>query len=167
MAYLLADQVVAPSAVQPPPGGSNQQIQYNNAGAFGGITNSAYDGTSLTLGFPITVSGSTKVGSVSTTATGTALVDFSVADSWRFRLTGNTTVSFTNPPPSGKYQEVRVKVMQNNTTSYTLAFPSITKWSYGISPTTQPSTSTINTFVFATEDGGATFDGYWTGAFMQ
>lgn len=31
------------------PGGSNLQIQYNNAGAFGGIPGSSWDGTNLTL----------------------------------------------------------------------------------------------------------------------
>ncbi len=31
------------------PGGSNTQLQYNNSGAFGGITNSTYDGHILTL----------------------------------------------------------------------------------------------------------------------
>lgn len=34
------------------PGGSTTQIQYNNAGAFGGITNATTDGTTLTLTSP-------------------------------------------------------------------------------------------------------------------
>src|SRR5215813_6065327 len=37
------------------PGGSNQQLQYNNSGAFGGIAGSTWDGTTLTLpGFFVT-----------------------------------------------------------------------------------------------------------------
>jgi hypothetical protein len=35
------------------PGGSNTQVQYNNAGAFGGITGATSDGTTLTLVSPI------------------------------------------------------------------------------------------------------------------
>jgi len=35
------------------PGGSNTQVQYNNAGAFGGITGATTDGTTLTLVAPI------------------------------------------------------------------------------------------------------------------
>jgi len=35
------------------PGGSNTQVQYNNAGAFGGITGATTDGTSLTLVAPV------------------------------------------------------------------------------------------------------------------
>lgn len=31
------------------PGGSNQQLQYNNAGAFGGVTGALWDGTTFTL----------------------------------------------------------------------------------------------------------------------
>jgi len=35
------------------PGGSTTQVQYNNAGAFGGITNATSDGTTLTLTSPV------------------------------------------------------------------------------------------------------------------
>lgn len=35
------------------PGGSNTQVQYNNAGAFGGITGATTDGTTLTLVAPV------------------------------------------------------------------------------------------------------------------
>lgn len=35
------------------PGGSNTQVQYNNNGAFGGITGVTTDGTNLTLGGPL------------------------------------------------------------------------------------------------------------------
>lgn len=35
------------------PGGSNTQVQYNNAGSFGGITGATTDGTTLTLVAPI------------------------------------------------------------------------------------------------------------------
>ena len=35
------------------PGGSTTQVQYNNAGAFGGITNATTDGTTLTLTSPV------------------------------------------------------------------------------------------------------------------
>src|SRR4030095_4538487 len=34
------------------PGGSDTQVQYNNAGAFGGITNATADGTTMTLTSP-------------------------------------------------------------------------------------------------------------------
>src|SRR5206468_2848214 len=34
------------------PGGSNTQVQYNNSGAFGGITNATSDGTTMTLTSP-------------------------------------------------------------------------------------------------------------------
>lgn len=34
------------------PGGSNTQLQYNNAGSFGGVPNATWDGTNLTLNTP-------------------------------------------------------------------------------------------------------------------
>jgi hypothetical protein len=44
-----ADIIGLPSAV---PGGSNTQLQYNNSGAFGGITGATTNGTALTLVAP-------------------------------------------------------------------------------------------------------------------
>jgi hypothetical protein len=54
------------------PGGSTTQVQYNNAGAFGGITGATTDGTSLTLVAPIL--GTPASGTV-TNLTGTASIN--------------------------------------------------------------------------------------------
>lgn len=51
------------------PGGSNTQLQYNNAGVFGGITGATTNGTSLTL---VTPALGTPVSGVATNLTGTA-----------------------------------------------------------------------------------------------
>lgn len=112
-------------------------------------------------------SGGTRTVLISETATGTKTLDVSANDSFRLTLSGNTTISLTNPPPAGTYAEKSIKVLQNGTTSYTLAFPSNVLWSYGASPTTQPSLSSINRFVLTTDDGGTTYEGYWAGQFLQ
>jgi hypothetical protein len=54
------------------PGGSTTQVQYNNAGAFGGITGATTDGTSLTLVAPIL---GTPASGVVTNLTGTASIN--------------------------------------------------------------------------------------------
>lgn len=41
------------AAASSPPGGSTTQVQYNNAGAFGGISGATTDGTTLTLVAPV------------------------------------------------------------------------------------------------------------------
>lgn len=51
------------------PGGANTQVQYNNNGAFGGITGATTDGTTLTLVAPIL---GTPASGVATNLTGTA-----------------------------------------------------------------------------------------------
>lgn len=51
------------------PGGSNTQVQYNNAGAFGGITGATTDGATLTLVAPVL---GTPASGVMTNVTGTA-----------------------------------------------------------------------------------------------
>jgi len=54
------------------PGGSTTQVQYNNAGAFGGITGATTDGTSLTLVAPVL---GTPASGVVTNLTGTASIN--------------------------------------------------------------------------------------------
>jgi hypothetical protein len=47
------NQTIAASASGGSPGGSTTQVQYNNAGAFGGITGATTNGTALTLVAPV------------------------------------------------------------------------------------------------------------------
>ena len=47
------NQTIAASGGGGTPGGSTTQVQYNNAGAFGGITGATTDGTALTLVAPV------------------------------------------------------------------------------------------------------------------
>ena len=47
------NQTIAASASGGSPGGSTTQVQYNNAGAFGGITGATSNGTALTLVAPV------------------------------------------------------------------------------------------------------------------
>lgn len=56
------------------PGGSNTQVQYNNSGAFGGISNATSDGTNLTLTTPKIV---TRINDTN----GNPLIDFTATGS--------------------------------------------------------------------------------------
>ena len=46
-----------------PPGGSNEQVQYNDSGAFGGSSNLTFDGSTLNVTGAVETSGNVKAGS--------------------------------------------------------------------------------------------------------
>lgn len=77
------------------PGGSSTQIQYNNAGAFGGIDGVIYNGTSITstrnvgIGTTAPVSALQVVGTITGDLTGTASTATAVADADK----GDVTIS--------------------------------------------------------------------------
>ena len=65
------------------PGGSSTQVQYNNAGAFGGITNATTDGTTMTLTSPKVVTGINDTNGnelIKVTATTSAVNEITVAN---------------------------------------------------------------------------------------
>ena len=71
------------------PGGSNTQVQYNNSGAFGGITGATTDGTTLTLVAPVL---GTPASGVVTNLTGTAAINIT-GTAPAGTLTGTTLAS--------------------------------------------------------------------------
>lgn len=66
------------------PGGSNLQIQYNNAGAFGGVAGSSWDGTTLTLPLLFVANQSATAFQVGNATSG-ALIGLDLTN---FRITG-------------------------------------------------------------------------------
>ncbi|NBW21227.1 MAG: hypothetical protein EBR82_76025 [Caulobacteraceae bacterium] len=77
------------------PGGSTTQVQYNNAGVFGGITNATTDGTTLSMTSPkiITAINDTNANElIKFTATGSAVNEITVANA---ATTANPVISAT------------------------------------------------------------------------
>lgn len=70
------------------PGGSNTQLQYNNAGAFGGITNVTSDGSNITL--------LTTVGTANINASGTAATNIGTGTSAGTVTIGRTGGTITS-----------------------------------------------------------------------
>lgn len=70
------------------PGGSNTQLQYNNAGAFGGITNVTSDGSNITL--------LTTVGTANINASGTAATNIGTGASAGTVTIGRTSGTITS-----------------------------------------------------------------------
>jgi hypothetical protein len=92
------------------PGGSSTQLQYNNAGAFGGISGVTSDGTRITASTTIGVGGatpSTSGSGITFPATQSASTDANTLDdyeegTWTPSLGGNTTYTAQN----GNYTKI-------------------------------------------------------------
>lgn len=77
------------------PGGSNTQVQYNNAGAFGGITNATTDGTTLSMTSPKVITGINDTNGnelLKVTATASAVNELTLANA---ATGGNPVLSAT------------------------------------------------------------------------
>jgi len=80
------------------PGGSDTQLQYNNAGAFGGITGATTNGTFVTLTTPVLgVASATSINKVAFTAPATGST-LTIADGKT--LTASNTLTFTGTDAS-------------------------------------------------------------------
>lgn len=92
-------------------------------------------------------------------------LDYATAQSFSTTLTGNvTTLTFSNPPASGKYGEFVWEVTQDGTGGRTIAWPASVKWVGGTAPS-DTTLSTIHQYVFSTRDGGTTWLGKYAEAF--
>jgi hypothetical protein len=96
------------------PGGSPNQVQYNNAGAFGGISGFTTDGTRVTASTTIGVGGatpSTSGSGITFPATQSASTDANTLDDYEegtftATLTGGTTNPSTPVTVSSKYTKI-------------------------------------------------------------
>ena len=98
------------------------------------------------------------IGSVGSTYT----VDWSASDVHTITLTANCTLSFNNPPPSGKAQTVTIVATQGGSGSYNLTYPASVRWSYGQAPVLTPTVSYRDVISFITYDGGSSYLGAYS-----
>lgn len=92
-------------------------------------------------------------GSVGSTYT----VDWSKSQFYTMTLTANCTLSFSNPPSSGKSQTLRLVTTQGGSGSYILTYPAAVRWSNGIAPTLTPTVGYRDSLEFTTYDGGTSY----------
>jgi len=80
---------------------------------------------------------------------------------------GNVTINITNPPASGNYGEVVIKVQQHATTPRTITWQGggadVMAWPGGTAPTMSAGANAIDIYFFSTWDAGAT----WYGTAVQ
>jgi len=80
-------------------------------------------------------------------------LDLSSGTDFSLTPTGSTTITFSNPPASGKAVGFTLEV---NNTSYDLIWPTSIKWHEGSAPTAG---SGKEIYAFFTKDGGTTYYG--------
>ncbi len=82
-------------------------------------------------------------------------VDLSTTSYRKVTLNSNTTVTFTNPPAVGTAVSFTVDI--DNSSNYSVTWPSSVKWHKGFTPTI--SANSRSTFIFLTTNGGAAYFG--------
>jgi len=86
-------------------------------------------------------------------------VDLSLGNVQTYTLSGNQTLTFTNPPATGKAGSFYIQV--TNGGSATLTWPTTVDWAGGSAPSL--TSSGIDCFVFTTIDAGSTWLGFTAG----
>lgn len=100
--------------------------------------------------------------SVNTLGTsGAQSVDVSASENHRVSPSGNLTLSFINPKPSGSIS-VFALVVKMGGTAYTITWPGAVRWPGGSAPALSGINKT-DMFAFWTDDGGTTWYGAQTG----
>jgi len=88
-------------------------------------------------------------------------VDWADANYQYGTLTGNATLTFSNPPTTGRVGTLILEI--TNGAAFTLTWPGTVVWDGAVAPTLKA--SGVDTVAFTTRDGGTTYRGYSAGSF--
>lgn len=136
------------------PAGSNTQIQYNDAGAFGASSNLTWSGTGLAVGGTADITGATKLNNILSTTqatlsttTGAVTVDWSVSNFYvQNEPTGAITYTFT-APPSPTHLQILIN-SDGTSTAYGFTFPGTVIWYVDAWSTTITNKRTLLNFYY-------------------
>jgi hypothetical protein len=106
--------------------------------------------------------------SVSTNATSStaATINLENGNVHDLTLTANCTLTFSNPPATGKAGSFTLILRQDATGSRTVTWPASVKWSGGTAPTLTTTASGIDILTFTSVDGGTVWFGFSAGGGM-
>lgn len=90
---------------------------------------------------------------VTTLTSPTAAMDLQTSDAYMITVTAPTTFSFTNPPASGRAKYISLEIVNGG--SFTVFWPTGTRWPSGIAPSL--TTNGTDIVVFYTDDGGINY----------
>jgi hypothetical protein len=83
----------------------------------------------------------------------TPAADLSSAGSFELTLSGNATVSFTNPPSNGTCGFSFAVTQDAGASGFTVTWPAGVKWPDGTAPDLTADAAKTDVFVFTTSDG--------------
>lgn len=101
---------------------------------------------------------------VTTNSGSSYAVDLTAGNIFELTLTDSCTLTFTNPPASGKAGSVTLIVHQDDTGSRTITWPDSMTWASGNEPTLSTAASAIDIIQLFTTDGGTTWRGFLAGS---
>ena len=108
-----------------------------------------------------------KTQNVQATATGATTLDLVNGNEFFLTLTGNITLTFSNPPATGKVGNFTLKTKQDATGSRTITWPGSVDWAGGTAPTISTAANAVDFFTFHTDDAGTIWYGFNPGLDMK
>lgn len=90
-------------------------------------------------------------------------VDLVNGNVYELTLTGNCTITLSNPPATGRAGSVTLILTQDGTGSRTITWPSSVKWSNTSAPTLTTTAGAVDIIQLLTTNGGTTWRGFLAG----
>jgi hypothetical protein len=94
-----------------------------------------------------------------TASSATTALDLSTGQFFRVLVSANTTLVFQNAPAGTNSFSFTLVTVNDATAGRAIAFPANVKWDRGIIPPRTTLANAYDTWVFTTDDGGATWSG--------
>lgn len=99
--------------------------------------------------------------------TGTEDIDMQDGNIHLLTLTGNVTLTFSNPAPGDRATSLTLVVTQDGTGSRIITWPGSVVWPSGTTPVLTTTASAVDILTFFTPDEGTTWYGFFAGANMS
>ena len=93
----------------------------------------------------------------------TYTVNLANGNVYELTLTASCTLTFSNPPASGKAGSVTLILIQDGTGNRTITWPASVKWSNASAPTLTTTANAVDIIQLLTTNGGTTWRGFLAG----
>ena len=96
-------------------------------------------------------------------ATGAVDIDLTDGNNHQITLTGNITLTFSNPVAAIEMSPLTLLIIQDGTGGHAITWPASVQWAGGTAPTLTTTLDTVSILTFFTNDGGVTWYGFLSG----
>jgi len=144
--------------------GTNDHVLTADSTQTTGMKWAALTSASIAQPIALELKNHTLTKATNATATGAVSVSFVDGNEQQLTLTGNVTLTITNPPTTGKLGKLTLYVKQDATGSRLVTWPAAVLWPAGTAPTLTTTAAKTDVFVLVTFDGGTSYYGFVAGA---